>query len=407
MKSSRIQLIFFDAGGGHRAAAEALGAALAERYPRWRVEIINLQEVLKSADPLFILTGKPAQDYYNAALKMGLTYGSRPFLRGLQSLIKLCASRIEEVLREHWKNSGDIDAVVSLIPNFNRVMFRSLRAVCPHTPYVTIMTDMADSPPHFWQEKQDQYIICGTALAARQARETGWYRPERIFETSGMILRPSFYQNTATITRGDLGLAEDKMTAIIMFGGYGSKDAKLIVEKLAKSKLDIQSIVMCGRNDELRAALQNMPSCHAVGYTRDVAAHMRLADFFIGKPGPGSISEAWHMGLPVIVERNAATMIQERPNVVVIEQTGTGVAVGSFRSIARTVHAMIADGRLEAMRANVAHLDNRAVFEIPDILNHIMAQPADMAQVVPLKPRRRRIVRLARRWAGRRKRKSA
>ena len=41
---------------------------------------------------------------------------------------------------------------------------------------------------------------------------------------------------------------------------------------------------------------------------------MQLADFFIGKPGPGSISEAVQQGLPVIVVDNAWTMPQERYN---------------------------------------------------------------------------------------------
>ena len=41
---------------------------------------------------------------------------------------------------------------------------------------------------------------------------------------------------------------------------------------------------------------------------------MQLADFFIGKPGPGSVSEALAMRLPVIVECNAWTLPQERYN---------------------------------------------------------------------------------------------
>ena len=41
---------------------------------------------------------------------------------------------------------------------------------------------------------------------------------------------------------------------------------------------------------------------------------MWLSDFFIGKPGPGSISEAIQMKLPVIIERNSWTLPQERYN---------------------------------------------------------------------------------------------
>ncbi|MDE2029565.1 MAG: galactosyldiacylglycerol synthase [Alphaproteobacteria bacterium] len=403
----RVQLVFFDAGGGHRAATEALKESLAERKPSWRVEVVNLQEVLKSADPLYIMTGVPAQDFYNAALKMGLTYGSRPFLRGLQAVIKLCAPRIENVLREHWRGeNGKIDIVVSLIPNFNGVLFRSLQAERPHVPFVTIMTDMADTPPHFWQEKQDQYLVCGTDYAAQQARATGWYRDERIFRTSGMILRPSFYrtEHAPRLRRAELGLAEDKATAIVMFGGYGSNVAEDIVDRLNKAKLGVQCIVMCGRNESLRAELQGKENCAAIGYTQDVVSYMRLADFFIGKPGPGSMSEAWRMGLPVIVERNARTMIQERPNVTVAAQAGVGLAVPSFRSIAKVVRGLIDGRKLEDMRINVRKMDNRAVFEIPDILDRIMHEHiADAANIVAFKPRRRLAARIAQRWKTRRR----
>ena len=50
------------------------------------------------------------------------------------------------------------------------------------------------------------------------------------------------------------------------------------------------------------------------GFSSKVDYFMSLADFFIGKAGPGSISEALQFGLPVIVEQNARTMPQERYN---------------------------------------------------------------------------------------------
>ena len=61
-------------------------------------------------------------------------------------------------------------------------------------------------------------------------------------------------------------------------------------------------------------ALPRAFAMHVEGFTREVPRFMRLADFFIGKPGPGSISEAVAMGLPVIIERNHWTLPQERYN---------------------------------------------------------------------------------------------
>src|SRR5581483_5024439 len=97
-----------------------------------------------------------------------------------------------------------------------------------------------------------------------------------------------------------------------------------------------------------------------------------LSDFFIGKPGPGSISEAIAMGLPVIIERNMWTLPQERYNAEWVEEQGAGMALSSLRrGIVQAAKQMLElKKRCEFVR-NVAGLENRAVFEIPEILERI------------------------------------
>ena len=69
------------------------------------------------------------------------------------------------------------------------------------------------------------------------------------------------------------------------------------------------------------------------GFTSEIPYYMHLSDFFVGKPGPGSISEAMHMQLPVVVERNAWTLPQERYNTDWIREMQVGVVLPSFREI--------------------------------------------------------------------------
>ncbi len=68
---------------------------------------------------------------------------------------------------------------------------------------------------------------------------------------------------------------------------------------------DTQLIFICGRNaklaERLKAQRADAPR-FIEGFTQEVPYYMYLSDFFIGKPGPGSISEAVAMKLPVIVE---------------------------------------------------------------------------------------------------------
>jgi len=101
---------------------------------------------------------------------------------------------------------------------------------------------------------------------------------------------------------------------------------------------------------------------------------MKLADFFIGKPGPGSISEALVTGLPIIVERNAWTMVQERFNTDWIAQNRLGIVLPSFRQIASAISTMLDCEQFLRIRANVEACRNRAVFEIPEILEALISR---------------------------------
>jgi UDP-N-acetylglucosamine:LPS N-acetylglucosamine transferase len=370
-----LEFVYFDAGGGHRSAATALKKVIEEHYPHWEVRLTNLQELLQPVDPVFRLTKVSSENVYNSIIKRGWTYGSEFLLRAVQKWIEKRAPLLEAVLREHWHKS-DADLVVSLIPNFNGVMFRALKAVQPSIPYVTVMTDIADCPPHFWQEKQEQYLVCGSDRAAEQALEKG-YRSDRVFKVSGMILKPDFYVQQDIDRRArlkELDLDPDLPTALIMFGGNGSRESVKILRRLKKSKFAVQSIVMCGNNKKLRKQLSGRKNCHPVGYTSAVAEYMRLADFFIGKPGPGSISEALHSGLPVIIERSKRTMPQERYNTDWVKTHGVGIVVKSFRKTSKAVGKLLEGDTLALIKNQTGNLHNNAVFEIPKILDQIMVQ---------------------------------
>jgi UDP-N-acetylglucosamine:LPS N-acetylglucosamine transferase len=112
---------------------------------------------------------------------------------------------------------------------------------------------------------------------------------------------------------------------------------------------------------------------HAVlGFTSQVRRYMQLGDFFIGKPGPGSLSEAVHLGLPVITFRNAWTMPQERYNTEWVREQRLGLVVRSARAIRPAVLELLADA--ESFRANVRRLRNRAVFDVPEVLAAVLAE---------------------------------
>jgi hypothetical protein len=313
---------------------------------------------------------KPEQ-YYNARLARGWTLGLAQELKVLQALIRLSHKSLTAQLQRHWHKTKP-DMVVSLVPNFNRAMYQALGAARPNCPYVTILTDFADSPPHFWIEPQQaQHLICGTGKAVAQARAAG-YRDTNIHATSGMIIRPDFYRDLHIDRRAEMRkllLDPDRPTGIVMFGGHGSK----VMRRIAKRLDDTQLILICGHNstlaDDLRTMSARAPRV-VVGFSAQIRYFMQLSDFFIGKPGPGSISEAIQQRLPVIVVRNAWTMPQERYNADWVEETKTGLVLDSFTCIHSAVSTLTA--QMSGYRANTARIHNRAIFEIPQILQRIL-----------------------------------
>ncbi|MDQ6663840.1 MAG: galactosyldiacylglycerol synthase [Acidobacteriota bacterium] len=373
-----IDLVFFDAGGGHRSAANALRHAIERQGLPWDVRLVNLQEVLNSLDIFRKLTGIRMEDIYNLVLKKGWTFGSPQATRAMQAIIRMYHPAQVRVLTEFWRDR-ETDLVVSVIPNFNRALRQSLPA---GTPMVTILTDMADYPPHFWIERQSQYLICGTSRAVEQAKETG-HPPHMVFQTSGMILHPRFYEPVEidrAAERRRLGLDPDLPTGLVLFGGHGSGAMLEIARRLQVSKLKVQLILICGHSKKLASALRGIVGpvpMYIEGFTKDIPLFMALSDFFIGKPGPGSISEALAMRLPVIVERNAWTLPQERYNADWIQERGVGLVLRNFRGIAAAVEKLLEPETYREFRCNAAKLENRAVFEIPGILRTILERNAN------------------------------
>ncbi len=377
-KKSRIEFVFFDAGGGHRSAATALQMAVESQGLPWDVHLFNLQEALDHLDLMRQISGVRIQDTYNWMLKSGLTLGSKQLMRLLQFTISIYHRPTVRLLTKRWRESSP-DMVVSFVPHFNKALCESYGRAFPGRLYVTILTDLANYPPRFWLEKQRQDFICGTDRAVQQVLDLG-HSPDRVFRVSGMILHPRFYEPITVdriAERRALKLSPDLPTGLVMFGGQGSKVIEQIVDRLDSSDLNLQLILICGKNEALAERLRSRKTRIPIfveGFTTRIPYYMYLSDFFVGKPGPGSISEAIQMRLPVIVERNAWTLPQERYNAQWIREKEVGVVVRNFLQIVPAVRSLLDGHQLAQFRKNAEALPNNAVFEIPGILQKIITR---------------------------------
>jgi len=376
-QNRKLTIVFHHAGGGHRNAADALKEILTSQTPPWDVSFLNLQELLAPLDIVRRTTGLNIEGTYNLILRKGWTRFTPQLLVLLQTTIRTAHSPIVRLLRNYWRQHPT-DLVLSVIPHFNREIAESLINGECRTAFVTLLTDIADYPPRFWIEPNSEFLIAGSDRAKQQALAMG-HSGDHIFQTSGMILKPRFYQQLSIARAAERkahDLDADCPTAIILFGGHGSSVMLDIAKKLDSSGVDLQLILICGHNQKLAAKLRALKTRRAmlvVGFTTNVEYFMGLADFFIGKPGPGSISEALQLHLPVLLECSSKTLPQERYNTEWVTENGYGIVVKSFGDIVPAVQKMLDPANFREFRTKAATYSNRALLEIPDILERCLS----------------------------------
>ena len=188
-----------------------------------------------------------------------------------------------------------------------------------------------------------------------------------------MILRPDFYRRQSVdkaARLAELGLDPHVPTGLILFGGHGSSE----MLQIAKALPGRQLIFVAGHNTALakKMVTQSVSDRHHVmGFVQDIHRVMQVCDFFVGKPGPGSLSEAVHMGLPVITFRNGTTMPQEKYNTVWLEENQLGKVIASVSQLPGAVDALLSE--LPKYHGHVQQMNNQAVFEVVDALGAIKA----------------------------------
>lgn len=391
-----INVITGQGGAGHYATYHAIKAIAEQRQLPWQFQVTDMDEIItklsgqnkvKNAYDVF---GFSAHDLYNSMVKRGWTWLWLLMMRLNKLLVKLNYKMGVSLFEQRWREQQP-DLIVSVMPLFNKVIWESIQKAKPGTPVVTILTDFADCPPAFWIEPEtDNYLVCGTEKAVQQARSLG-VKEDRIIKTSGLVVHPNFYKVNASPAvngrgiredrdsqRQKLGLAPDCPTGLVMFGGNGSKVMLDIAKRLECFQDRLQLILICGRDRELASALRQSKGQQkrfVTTFTEDIPYYMRLADFFIGKPGNVSISEAIAMKLPVITEGNALTMAQEKYCCEWIKEKDVGIVISNFRDIKQAVAKLIRSGNYARYRVNLNNFDNQAVFEAIDCLQTILEQP--------------------------------
>ncbi|HTD33253.1 MAG TPA: glycosyltransferase [Candidatus Elarobacter sp.] len=342
--TKRALFLISDTGGGHRAGAQAVGAALDEidgptRF-EWRIDDIatHCTFPLSKLGPAYSAALRYAPPIY------GALYHATNGRRRYKTIVRFCEPLYRERLREVFTQYQP-DVIVSVHPLLNHAALRARAdAGMQHVPIVTVITDLGRVHEGWLLPEADLTVVPAREVYQR-AIERG-VPPERL-RLLGHPIHPRFedVSGTKAEIRKKLGLPEKATIALLMAGGEGGGKLLPTTLGLARAGLDFHLVVVTGRNAALKAKLEELaPSLPTpmtvLGFRHDVPELMRAADLLVTKAGPGTIAEASVAEVPVVVYDYVPG--QERGNLDYVRTNGIGVVALStaevVSSVARIVH---------------------------------------------------------------------
>jgi 1,2-diacylglycerol 3-beta-galactosyltransferase len=353
--TNRAMFLISDTGGGHRSAANAITAALDEiTEPAFEHRIDDV-----AAHCSFPLTQLGLG--YSMALRYappvyGALYYATNGRRRYKALIRFCEPLYRERLRDLFLDYKP-NAIVSVHPLLNHAALRARAdAGMQHVPVITVITDLG-KVHESWLVPEADAIVVPAREVYQRALSRG-VSPSRL-RLLGHPIHPKFDDVTGTKAqlRAALGLPVDAFIVMLMAGGEGGGKLLSTTLALARARLPIHMVVVCGRNDHMQQKLTEMSASlptpiDVLGFTDQIPEYFRAVDLLVTKAGPGSLAEANAAHLPVIVYDYVPG--QERGNVDFVRHNGLGaVALSGAQEVVGAVAAMLrSPERLIAIRHN-------------------------------------------------------
>ena len=352
----RALFLISDTGGGHRSAANAITAALDEIEEPNSFEHRVEDVAAHCAFPLTQLGLGYSMALRYAPPVYGALYYATNGRRRYRALVRFCEPLYRERLRDLF-TSYRPDVIVSVHPLLNHAALRARAdAHMQHIPIVTVITDLGKVHESWLTPEADAVVV-----PAREVYERALSRgisPSRL-RLLGQPIHPMFDDVTGTKPelRARLGLPQDRMVVMLMAGGEGGGKLLPTTLALARARLPVELLVVCGRNEPLKQRLLELaPSLptkiHVLGFTDRIPEYFRAVDLLVTKAGPGSLAEANAAQLPVVVYDYVPG--QERGNVDFVRSNGLGaVAIHGAGEVVQAVRNLIrTPDRLAQIRRN-------------------------------------------------------
>lgn len=323
MKSKKpsIMFLFSDTGGGHRSAAEAIIEAIQLEFPN-QIDT-NMVDIFKKYAPLPLNYAPeiyPILSRYPKMWKAGyeVSDGTRRIRAFYDVMWPYLRRAVHQLLRD---NPVDLLVSVHQLVNIPILRVKSQSS----TRFVTVVTDLV-STHSAWYHPGADLVIVPTIPAREKALKNG-LPPEKVM----VIGQPVAEKYTRLCSeknelREKLNWDKQLLTVLLVGGGEGMGNLERHAKTLNQSNLPIQLVIVAGRNNQLKTKLENQTwniPTKIYGFVKEMPEFMQAVDLLVTKAGPGTISEAFIAGLPLILYSKMPG--QEDGNIGYVVNQGAGI----------------------------------------------------------------------------------
>jgi 1,2-diacylglycerol 3-beta-galactosyltransferase len=320
-KQPSILFLFSDTGGGHRSAAEAIIEAIQLEFPgQFDTRMVDIFRQYAPLPLNYAPDIYPHLSRYPKMWKLGyeVSDGTRRIRAFYDVMWPYLRRAVHQLLKEN-----PVDLIVSVHQLVNIPLLRS--RLSNNIRFVTVVTDLV-STHSAWYHTGADLVIVPTIPAKEKALKSGL--PTEKIMVIGQPIAQKFVNQTQNKIelRDRFGWDKDLLTVLLVGGGEGMGNLERHAMAINHSNLPIQLIIVAGRNQPLKTKLENqkwnMPT-RIFAFVKEMPEFMQASDILITKAGPGTISEAFIAGLPLILYSKMPG--QEDGNVGYVTNQGAGI----------------------------------------------------------------------------------
>ncbi|MGB9621952.1 MAG: MGDG synthase family glycosyltransferase [Brevinematia bacterium] len=353
----KISIMYVKAGAGHISAARALSEELKSLYP--------------DVEPLLYdgLTGAP--NYVRDIIEKGYSATSNflpPLWNTIYTISKLYLIRKIEVdivsayIKKHIENyilSEKPDKIV--IDHFFLIkpVYEIVKDKNLNTKVLVIATDPFTCHPIWFTYPNMDLIVFSERMKQYAIKHKV---PENRITVLPIILNRKFNsklpEEEVVKLKDKYGFSKDKPLVLIAGGGEGLPKGEVFLEELAKSNLDIELAIVCGRNEILKQKSESIAKKYpnkkivVFGFVDFMYELMNMSSVVITKGGPATVIETLILEKPLII--TSYIWEQEKGNVEFVVKNSLGFYETKPKKVPEKVRKLLFDPQqVEKFKENI------------------------------------------------------